>query len=126
LKRDPTSSARGSSGSDRLVKPPRLKNRERRRIGFDRRPGRTHELLAALFLLGVLLFAPPLLVVFNRPTLILGVPTLYFYLFAAWTALVALVAFAVERRHAADDLAEKGPESAGRESGNVTGGPSDA
>jgi len=74
----------------------------------------------------VLLFAPPLLVVFNRPTLILGVPTLYFYLFAAWTALVALVAFAVERRPAADDLAEKGPESAGRESGNVTGGPSDA
>jgi hypothetical protein len=32
----------------------------------------------------------------------------------------------VERRRAADDLADAGPESAGRQSGNVTGGPSDA
>jgi hypothetical protein len=89
------------------------------------KPSRSRELLVALFLLGVLLFAPPLLIIFNNPTRILGIPALYFYLFVAWTALIALVALAVERRHADDD-AEADPELPGKESGQVTGGPNDA
>ena len=48
---------------------------------------RTRELLIALFLLGALLFAPPLLIIFNSPTRFLGVPSLYFYLFTVWTTL---------------------------------------
>ena len=60
--------------------------------GFNARPSRTREFLTALFLLGVLLFAPPLLIVFNEPIRILGIPLLYFYLFAVWTGLIALVA----------------------------------
>jgi hypothetical protein len=87
-------------------------------------PGRARELLVALFLLGVLLFAPPLLLIFNKETLILGVPTLYLYLFAVWAALIALVALAVER--AVDDLAETDADMAAKESGEGGGGPSDA
>jgi hypothetical protein len=87
-------------------------------------PGRARELLVALFLLGVLLFAPPLLLIFNKETLILGVPTLYLYLFAVWAALIALVALVVER--AADDLAETDADIAAKESGEPAGGPSDA
>jgi hypothetical protein len=87
-------------------------------------PSRTRELLVALFVLGVVLLAPPLLIVFNKATRVLGVPTLYLYLFAVWAALIALVALAVERRHADDD--EAGSEPAGREHGPVTGGPTDA
>jgi hypothetical protein len=87
-------------------------------------PSRTRELLIALFLLGVLLFAPPLLLVFNSATRILGVPTLYLYLFAVWAALIALIALAVER--AADRLAEAEAEIAAREPGEPAGGPSDA
>jgi hypothetical protein len=87
------------------------------------RPGRSRELLVALFLFGVLALTPPLLLIFNKAFRILGVPALYFYLFAVWGALIALVAFAVERRHADD---EPNPELPGREAGQVTAGPNDA
>lgn len=60
------------------------------------RPGLTHERLVALFLLGVLLFTPPFLGIFNTPDRILGLPTLYLYLFTAWTLLIVLVTLAIE------------------------------
>lgn len=47
--------------------------------------------LAALFVLGVILFFSPLLVLFNRPAPLAGVPLLPLYLFSAWAVLVALV-----------------------------------
>jgi hypothetical protein len=53
--------------------------------------------LAALFLLGVLLFNYPLLALFNRATLVAGVPLLYVYIFGAWALLIGLLALAVER-----------------------------
>jgi|GEM_PF-3090907 len=87
-------------------------------------PSRTRELLMALFLLGVLLFAPPLLLVFNSATRIFGVPTLYLYLVAVWAGLIALTAVAVER--AADRLAEADAVIAAKEPGEPAGGPSDA
>ena len=87
------------------------------------RPSRTRELLIALFLLGALVFAPPLLIIFNKAIRIFGIPVLYFYLFAAWGALIALVALAVEPWQADD---ETGPELPGREHGQVSGGPTDA
>jgi hypothetical protein len=52
--------------------------------------------LAALFLLGCLLFNYPLLALFNVRATVLGVPLLYAYLFFAWALLIALVAIAVE------------------------------
>jgi hypothetical protein len=60
------------------------------------RPGLTHERLVALFLLGVFLFTPPFLGIFNTPDRFLGVPSLYLYLFAAWTLLIVLVTLAIE------------------------------
>jgi hypothetical protein len=47
--------------------------------------------LVGLFLLGVLLFNFPLLYLFNRPVLLLGVPALYLYLFAAWSLVILLM-----------------------------------
>ena len=61
-------------------------------------PSRTRELLVALFLLGALLLTPPLLIIFNKATRVLGIPTLYLYLFVVWAALIALVALIVEPR----------------------------
>lgn len=46
--------------------------------------------LVGLFLLGVLLFNFPLLHLFNRPRLVLGMPTLYIYLFAVWWLIICL------------------------------------
>jgi hypothetical protein len=54
--------------------------------------------LAALCLLGLVLFNYPMLAVFNVPGTLFGVPVLYAYFFAAWAALIALMALVIERR----------------------------
>ena len=57
-------------------------------------PTRTKRLIG-LFLLGYLLFSPPIISLFNRPQMILGIPLLYGYIFAAWVLLIVLVALIV-------------------------------
>jgi hypothetical protein len=47
--------------------------------------------LVGLFLLGMLLFNFPLLHLFNRPMLVLGIPVLYLYLFTAWSLIIFLI-----------------------------------
>ncbi len=47
--------------------------------------------LVGLFLLGMLLFNFPLLHLFNRSVLVLGIPVLYLYLFAAWALIILLI-----------------------------------
>ncbi len=47
--------------------------------------------LVGLFLLGMLLFNFPLLHLFNRPKLALGIPVLYLYLFIAWSLIIFLI-----------------------------------
>ncbi len=54
--------------------------------------------LAALFLLGCLLFNYPLLQLFARDGAILGIPLLYCYTFGAWAMLICLMALVVEHR----------------------------
>lgn len=48
-----------------------------------------------LCMLGMVLFNFPILALFNVPGTFLGVPVLYAYLFAAWAALIGLMALAV-------------------------------
>jgi hypothetical protein len=95
-------------------------------MGVERAFGRTRELLVSLFVFGLLMITPPLLIIFNKPNLTGGVPTLYLYLFAVWITLIALVALAVERPHATGDPAEAAPEIGGTESEQATGGSTDA
>lgn len=45
----------------------------------------------ALFLLGILLFNPPLLSIFSGDVVIAGVPLLYIYLFLAWAIFILLI-----------------------------------
>lgn len=54
--------------------------------------------LVALCLLGVLLFNYPLLALFNVPATVFGIPVLYAYIFGAWTALTAVMAYVAEKR----------------------------
>jgi hypothetical protein len=51
---------------------------------------------AALCVFGVLLFNYPILALFNVPGTLLGVPALYAYMFIAWAALIALMAWIAE------------------------------
>ena len=53
--------------------------------------------LVALFLLGCLLFTYPILSLFAGSTQVFGIPLLYLYLFAAWGALIGMMALIVER-----------------------------
>lgn len=60
---------------------------------FDARGQR----LAALCLLGLVLFSYPVLAVFNVHATVAGIPLLYVYFFVAWGALIALMALVIER-----------------------------
>ena len=62
------------------------------------KPNIKSQRLAALFVLGCLLFNYPLLALFNRPTLLGGIPLLYVYVFAAWALLIALLALVIEKK----------------------------
>lgn len=73
------------------------------------RPGRTGERLAALFILGTLLFNPPFLSIFNWATQVLGLPLLYFYLFLAWALVIAVTALLIERTEADSERAQRQP-----------------
>ena len=53
--------------------------------------------LAALCLLGFVLFSYPVLAVFNVQVTVFGIPVLYAYFFIAWGALIALMALVIER-----------------------------
>lgn len=50
----------------------------------------------ALCMFGILLFNYPILALFNVPGTVFGVPVLYAYIFIAWAALIALMAFVAE------------------------------
>ncbi len=54
--------------------------------------------LAALLVLGWLLFNYPLLALFNDAAIWCGIPLLYAYLFGAWALFIALLAWIVERQ----------------------------
>lgn len=58
----------------------------------------TGQRLIAIFLLGCVLLNFPLLSLFDRPGDLLGVSTLYVYLFACWLLLIVLMAVVIERR----------------------------
>jgi hypothetical protein len=51
----------------------------------------------ALCMLGMVLFNFPILALFNVGGTFFGVPVLYAYIFAAWAALIALMALVAER-----------------------------
>jgi hypothetical protein len=53
--------------------------------------------LVAIFVLGLLLFAPPLLSLFDRNAFVAGVPLLWLYLFGVWALIIGLVAATVRR-----------------------------
>jgi hypothetical protein len=56
-----------------------------------------HQKLAAIFLLGVVLFNYPILSLFNKATSAFGIPVVYVYIFVAWAGLIGVVAWIVER-----------------------------
>jgi hypothetical protein len=60
--------------------------------------GRVNARLVVLAVLGFVLFNYPLLHVFDKHVLVLGVPLVWLYVFAAWGLLIALVGLTVRDR----------------------------
>lgn len=83
-----------------------------------RRPSATGERLFVLFLLGLFLFNPPALSIFDLPRQAFGIPLLYVYLFASWGALLLLVVFIIERWGGTEEAPDSREEAAG-EDGNA-------
>jgi hypothetical protein len=63
-----------------------------------------------LFVVGLLVFNPPLLLMFDTTDSIFGLPVLYVYLFLSWAFLVGLAALSMEGQITADedDIANEG------------------
>ena len=57
----------------------------------------TGQRLVALFLLGWVVVKYPVLSVFDSPRSWLGIPFLYLYVFGVWAAVIALMAWIIER-----------------------------
>ena len=85
------------------------------------RPGITSERLISLFLLGLLLFNPPLLSIFDTPETVIGFPILYIYLFTAWAVLVLLMALTIESAAAGDEEQDHSGTAPGKD-GDRDGG----
>jgi hypothetical protein len=60
-------------------------------------PAKTSERSISLFLLGLLAFSPPLLVIFGGRATIFGIPSLFAYLFSVWVVLIVLARIVAER-----------------------------
>lgn len=59
---------------------------------------RTRTRLVALAVVAFALFSYPLLRVFDRDVLVLGVPLVWLYVFVVWALLIVLVALTVRER----------------------------
>lgn len=57
----------------------------------------TGQRLVALFLLGWVLVNYPILSVFDVDRVWLGIPAIYLYVFGVWAAMIALMAWIIER-----------------------------
>jgi len=55
-----------------------------------RHESRIREWSFALFLFGAVALTPPLILVFDRPAMLLGLPLFYVYIFAVWAVLILL------------------------------------
>jgi hypothetical protein len=68
--------------------------------GGNRAGNRIGEWLVAICCLGVVLFSPLTIRIFDRgiDVDVFGIPLLFFYLFTAWAGLVGLIAWVMESR----------------------------
>jgi len=57
----------------------------------------TAQRLVAVFVLGLVLVNYPILSAFDVPAAYFGIPVVYLYVFGVWAAVIALMAWIIER-----------------------------
>lgn len=72
---------------------------------------RAGERLSALFVLGVVLFSPLVMRIFDvgSERMLFGIPLLYFYTFCAWALLIVLMAVTVRRGYQSESVDAANP-----------------
>ncbi|MFP4682031.1 MAG: hypothetical protein ACLFMW_00025 [Ectothiorhodospira sp.] len=87
----------------------------RGRSGVRRLPASgARERYVAAFLLGLVLFFPPLLAVFDAPARPMGIPLLFLYLYGAWLGLIlVIVLVALRSVHTDEGEDPPGPPESG-------------
>lgn len=90
------------------------------------RRNRTTERLVAVFLFGLALLTPPVMLVFDQRLRVAGIPLLYLYLFAAWALLIALAAAATRRIDPAHNASADQRDAGSRQADRPAEGPGDA
>ncbi len=72
---------------------------------------RTNDRLVALFVAGLVLFMPPMLLVFNHSGRVAGIPVLYIYVFAAWATIILMAGLASRGMTGESPAAVRQPET---------------
>jgi len=62
-----------------------------------RRSTLTRQRLVALFFVGLFLLFSPVVLLFDRPLMLCGIPLLYIYLFGVWVLLIAVSAWTLRQ-----------------------------
>jgi membrane protein implicated in regulation of membrane protease activity len=73
---------------------------------------RSRENMVILFVVGLLALNYPLLSLFDRMKLVLGIPLLFLYVFVMWLVIIALTAMVVERAERRGDERPDSTDSA--------------
>ncbi len=74
-----------------MTSPPQQRHPEPQRSRDPRQESRIRDWSVALFIMAAIAFTPPLVMVFDRPVLVLGMPLLFIYMFAVWGALIFMI-----------------------------------
>lgn len=61
------------------------------------RTGRKKEWSILLFVASLIAFLPPVILIFDSPRPLFGIPLIYLYLFGVWALIIALTAFGARR-----------------------------
>jgi hypothetical protein len=74
--------------------------------------------LAALFLLGNVLFNYPILTIFNLKLMFFGIPLLYLYIFTVWSALIIAIIYVTQARSQSADISSSSGTADAADRGN--------
>ena len=66
-------------------------------------PHRAKETLLLTLSLGIIFLFPPVILIFNKPVTIAGLPLSTIYLFAVWITIIGLCAYASRRLSGTND-----------------------
>ncbi|MCP5366563.1 MAG: hypothetical protein H6907_04715 [Hyphomicrobiales bacterium] len=73
-----------------------------------KRAGRKTEWSVTLFCFGLLAFTPPIMTMFDRPVMVLGLPLMYLVMFGVWAAVILAIGVGARRSRLSDSADEAG------------------